>query len=268
VLFGIGPESAGTGLTGLATLARLQSVLLENYFLLETAERRLAERLLRPRRRGGTVVRQLERERQRVGRELHTGVGQMLAAIRVQLEVVLSQISEPPETVFQALNRIASLAEDALEQVRSLSRRLHPPEWQRLRLEEAIRQLWTMSGIPEQWEAELRIDELPRDPEPEIKALIYRSAQEALANMARHSHGTRAGLALEDRAGRVVLTVEDNGAGFDAAGTMAAPPSVAAGLGLRSIRDQAESAGAVLRLESRPGKTTLVVSAPYAPAES
>ena len=68
------------------------------------------------------------------------------------------ELPAPPDKVRQALDSISTLAADTLEQVRAISRRLHPPEWQRLTLESAVRQFWSVSGIPQRFEAELRID--------------------------------------------------------------------------------------------------------------
>jgi len=78
----------------------------------------------RRRRRGGrNAVHQIEMERQRLGRELHTGVGQMLSAIRLQLEVISAELPSPPNTVGQALSRISILAADTLDQVVDLDAR-------------------------------------------------------------------------------------------------------------------------------------------------
>ena len=152
------------------------------------------EAAAQPRRRGRdgrTAVRQIERERQRLGRELHTGVCQMLAAIHLHLEVIATELPSPPANVGHALNRIATLAADSLQQVRDISRRLHPPEWQRLTLESALRQLWEVSGVPERFAASLRIHPLSSEPALEAKIVIYRGLQEALSNMVRHSQATR-----------------------------------------------------------------------------
>ena len=250
-------------------LLALQSSLVKHYFRLREAEQGLsirAESLHRG--TGGGAIRQIELERQRLGREMHTGLGQLLAAIRLQLEVVASQLPHPPELVAKALERIGTLAADALEQVRSISHRLHPPEWQRLTLEAAILQLWEYSGIPERLEASLRIEPLPREPEQEIKVLIYRGAQEAVANLTRHAHATRIDMVLAADGDRVVLTIEDNGIGFDVAKLLAAPASVASGIGLRSIREQAAALGGRLEITSGPGGTKLELSAPFAAPES
>jgi two-component system, NarL family, sensor kinase len=247
-------------LGGAETLAPLQAGLLRHYFRLQQAERRLS-RLARKDPRGN-VIRQVELERQRVGRELHTGVGQTLAAIRLQLDTVEAQLTAPPAPVRLALERISKLAQSALDQVRSLSRRLHPPEWQRLALEAAIHQLWELSGIPERYEASLAIAPLPRQPGLETRTLFYRAAQEAFSNIALHSRASRVQARLEMRGECLVLAVSDDGKGFDAAALNAAPPSLRSGIGLRAIREQAASLGGGFSVQTGPAGTRLEVSAP------
>lgn len=250
-------------------LLALQSNLVKHYFRLHEAAASLSSRAASLQRgSGGSAVRQIELERQRLGRELHTGLGQLLAAIRLQLEVVASQLPNPPGVIAKALERIATLASDGLEQVRSISHRLHPPEWQRLTLEAAISQLWEYSGIPERLEASLRIEPLPREPDQEVKVLIYRAAQEGFANLTRHARATRIDVALEASGDQITFKIEDNGIGFDVAKLVAAPASVASGIGLRSIREQAAALGGRLEITSGPGGTKLELSAPFAAAES
>lgn len=240
----------------------IQSSLLSHYFRLLNAERSLSSRVYRKRRGSGRQsVFQVERERQRLGRELHTGVGQMLAAIRLQLEIISTQRPAYPGPVQQALTRISTLATEALEQVRSVSRRLHPPEWQRLTLETALHQLWEMSGVPETFHATLAIDHLPHDPSLEVKVLLYRAAQEALSNLTRHSRATHVQMSLHLDRERLVLSIQDDGVGFDVPRHLSAPASVTSGIGLRTIREQADAIGAKLILESSPVGTKLEVSA-------
>ena len=167
--------------------------------------------------------------------------------------------------VQRARGSIGRLAGEALEQVRGISRRLHPPEWQRLRLEAAVQQLWDNSGIPQNFEASLRIEPLPSEPEHEVKVLVYRAVQEAVANLARHSQATRVEMVLEARDERVVVSIQDNGVGFDTTRLFNAPASVAQGIGLRSIREQAASLGGRLEIASSPGGTRLELSVPFVP---
>ena len=236
---------------------RLGDKLLSHYFRLEQVERRI-EAMRRARTRpAAPALRQVERERQRLGRELHTGVGQMLAAIRMQLDFIATQMPNPAEAVQKALQHIGKLSEGALEQVRGISRRIYPPDWQRLTIEEALRQLWDSAGIPQGFAAHLRLEPLGAEPDHEIKVLVYRAAQEAIGNIARHSGASRVEMTLETIDGRIVLTVHDDGRGFDAG----APDD--GGLGLRSLRDAAAETGAKFQVESAPGSTTLKLSAPF-----
>jgi signal transduction histidine kinase len=246
-----------------AALLGIQQRLLARLQRLEAIERKLfgsvrARRL----RAGARYARQIELERQRLGRELHTGVGQMLAAIRMQTEMIEEQITTDREQVREAVSRISRLAQEGLEQVRSVSRRLHPPAWQRLSLDEALRDLWEMSGVAERFQSSLSLQALPKAPSPALKNLLYRSAQEALSNAMQHASATRIDLALTATADWVRLQIRDNGVGFDARKTMA-QCGVGSGIGLRSIQDQAFALGGKLLITSGPLGTTLEISVPW-----
>jgi signal transduction histidine kinase len=240
-------------------LARLEDCLLGHYFRLQNTERKLAA-ITRRRRSGRRAPAscQIERERRRLGRELHTGVGQMLAAIRLQLEVIAGQMPNPAEPVQEALERIGWLSQEALQQVRGISRGLYPPEWQRLTIGEALRQLWEVTGVAQRFDGRLRLDPLPREPEQAIKVLLYWTAQEALSNIGRHSAASRVEMTLETFEDRIVFTVFDDGRGFDPSA-----PGRNAGIGLRSMRDAAAEVGAKFDATSAPGSTTLTVSVPF-----
>jgi signal transduction histidine kinase len=246
------------------TLLGLERSLLRNYIRLQEAEKVLSDRA-RERRGTGfrSPVQQIEAERQRLGRELHTSVGQLLSAVRLQLEVITSQLPDPIPSVQQALDRIAALTADALERVRSISQRLHPPEWQRLPIEIAIRQMWDLSGIPENFDARMDLVELPDQPDLDLKVLIYRAAQEAISNVVRHSRATRVHAELEVRDRKLVLRFQDNGAGFDAQSLLSAPPSLTGGIGLRTIREQTEALGGTLVVDSSPEGTKLELTIPF-----
>jgi signal transduction histidine kinase len=266
IVIAVQPLEPGEDFSG--GLDAVHAALLGHLFRLFLMERRLFLRT-RPRRRGAgrKAIRQIEMERRRLGRELHTGVGQALAAIRLQLELIAVSLPAPPPAVQEALERIGTLASDTLDQVRSISRRLHPPEWQRLALEDAIRQLWEISGVTSRFEATLELDRLGIQPDLEIKVLLYRAMQEALSNLVRHSQATRVGAALQLAGQRITLTVRDNGVGFDAGRLLHGPVEISGGIGLRSIREQAEVLGGKMIVESSPSGTKLVVSVPVSPGE-
>lgn len=235
---------------------RLADSLLQHYFRLEQAEQRLQELRRARMRKLPHSAPQIEVERQRLARELHTGVGQMLAAIRLQLELIAAHAPNPPQPVQKSLQRIAQLSEEALEQVRGISQRLYPPNWQRLTLQDALQRLWELTGIPQRFAARLEIEPGALRLREDAKVLFYRTAQEALSNIARHSGATQVEMTLEQSAGRVTLAIHDNGRGFDVSALAGAE-----GLGLRSVQDAAEEIDADFHVESEPGSTTLRISA-------
>lgn len=257
-------EIEGCFLQSIADLHRLELKFLRAYFRLEAIERHLAVRAARQRRGGGRLaIRQIELERRHLGIELHTGVGQMLAAIRLQLEVVAAHMSNSPDPVREALDNIATLASSALDEIRSVSRRLHPPDWQRLAIEDALVQLWNMTGIPLSFQADLRVEPLPHEPEPEVKALIYRTAQEGLSNIIGHAKAHRVSVVLTSSGDALVLTIQDDGAGFEPALLAEVSSNLAGGLGLRSLSEQALALGAKIDVESGENGTKLVLTTHY-----
>jgi signal transduction histidine kinase len=233
---------------------------------LSAAERQLASTVRQKSMDAGrSAVRQIELERQRIARELHTGVGQTLAAIRIQTEIVAANLPDPPPPVRQAVERIGNLADEGLDQVRSASKRLHPPQWQQLPLDAALRRLWDMSGLDGKFEHAVRLQPPPCELPVEIKSLYYRAAQEALANILRHSRATRIQLILQNVRDKLVLQVRDNGVGFDARRVLSRTPGSGAGIGLPSLRDQARAMGAKLLIKSGGLGTTLELSLVVAP---
>jgi len=242
-------------------LLHLQAKVLEHYIRLQEAERKLSRTVAR-RRPKYSSLRQVEWERQRLARELHTDLGQLLTSIRLQVELTTALYPEFKSGLHQALGRIASLSDEALARVRAISRRLHPPSWLGLTLENAIEQLWEMSGIGERFDSRLSVEALPRQPGLDAKILLYRAAQEAVSNVIRHSGATHVTGSLESRGDRVVLRIEDNGVGFNSQQVFAVR-DLASGIGLRAIREQAEALGGSFHIESGAGAVRLEVSVPW-----
>src|SRR5579862_653579 len=131
-----------------------------------------------PRASGSTILRELERERSRIARDLHAGAGQPLAGIKLNLEMLDDCFSELPPRGREALARLQTLAEQALEQVRAVSHSLHPPAWQNLTTADALRQLVESSGLANRLTVELTVEPLAEEPPHSTKTAVYRCAQE------------------------------------------------------------------------------------------
>jgi signal transduction histidine kinase len=249
----------------LEVLLQWQSKATRNYFRLRRAHELLASRRRPSRSAGAAVADALEMERTRVARELHSGAGQTLAGIKVNLELIAARMPEAPEPLRRSLGRIGELANEALAEIRSISQRLYPPDWQRLNLSAAVEWLWVTTGIPEKFHATLELDPLESDIPDAVRFTVYRAAQEGLANVLRHSGATQLKLHLGQRDDHITLILEDNGSGFDARESLSdASSTPLRGIGLRAMRDEVFSLGGSFQLTSGPGGTRMEITLPIA----
>src|SRR6185503_10753194 len=125
---------------------------------------------------------------------------------------------------------------------------------------------WQISGIPESFLSELRLETLAEEPDLQVKIVMYRALQEAISNVVRHARATRVQLTLQMRGSWLTLSIRDNGVGFDAGKLLVGPADLSSGIGLRALREQAEELGGKLLIESGPQGTTLELSLPLHPA--
>ena len=239
-------------------LRRLSDHFVLHYFRLERAERRLAGKRLGT--NAGKLQKQMEEERKRLGRELHTDVGQLLTAINLQLNDLDRHLPEAVEAVRAALSRIRELLTKAIDLVRNISHRVHLPDLLQHTLAEAIGQLWRTSGIPENYAAELDFQPLPFEPDLPVKAAIYRAAQEMLSNVPRHARATRVRMSITAEGDDLILRVSDDGAAPGPAEEEKTKKTW--GIGLRSIREQVEALGGSLTLIRAAQGFTLEVRIP------
>ena len=141
-------------------LTALQNRTFENYFRLLRLQQALDSRPERRRPPAAIISEQLERERARLARELHTGAGQLLAAIRVHVELIENKAPDLSPDVSRLLGQIAQLARDAAAEVSAVSRRLHSADSKAMALTEALRRLSSKSGMPERFQGSLESGKL------------------------------------------------------------------------------------------------------------
>ena len=247
----------------LHVLLRLQCNAARNYFRLRRAQEALANRGGTSRSTGAIISEALEMERTRIARELHSGVGQALAGVKVNLELMAARMPEAPEPVRSGMDRIYALTDQAMSEIRSVSQRLHPPDWQRLDLARGLEWLWVTSGIPEKFHATLELHPVESDLPDAVRFVAYRAVQEGLANVLRHAGATQLKLELGQRDDQIFLVLEDNGSGFDVQQLLhsALNPAMR-GIGLRAMRDQVQALGGDFRLASGAGGTTMKITLP------
>ncbi len=194
-----------------------------------------------------------ETERQRIARELHDEIGQVLTAVRINL-----QTAKTARNAAEAANHIEDsirVTDEALRQVRDLSLDLRPPHLDDFGLATALR--WFIdrfsqrTGIVAKFETTDDEQRLAR----ETETACFRIAQEALTNVARHAKAKRVSVKLKRNRDQLFLIVKDDGVGFD---VNALGHSTPVALGLRGMKERASAVRGRIDIDSADGKGTQV----------
>jgi signal transduction histidine kinase len=193
-----------------------------------------------------------ERERRRIGRELHDQAGQLLLALRLELELMERQ-AEP--ALRGRLRAARALAEQTVAEVRRAIAALSPALLERLGLPAALRRLAGRTGRDHNLAVRAAVGQLPARLPAELAEAVYRVAQEALCNVAKHARATRVNISLRAADKRIRLRVSDNGDGFCADKAWARPMV----FGLAGMRERATLLGGKLAVRSALGKGTVVL---------
>jgi signal transduction histidine kinase len=193
-------------------------------------------------------------ERQKLARELHDSVSQVLYGIAVNTATVRKVLAVSPSQAESLLNDVVSLAQAGLAEMRALIFQLRP---------EALEQEGLLAAFQKQADAMrarhgIAVD-LEVEGEPDVplavKAALFRIVQEALHNTVKHARARQVTLRLERTPVRLVLEVADDGRGFD-------PNAAAPGhLGLSSMRERVAALAGTLEIDSAPGQGTRVRAA-------
>jgi len=223
----------------------------------DITDERLAEAALRD--LGGRLIAAHEDERARIARELHDDLSQRMALLSISLEQYIEQMPELPLTGRQTLRDILELASAVSADIHSLSHQLHSSKLDTLGLVGAIEALCKEFSR----QHHLRINfvhdgiqlQLPKD----VTLCLFRIAQEALRNVAKHSGAVEADVELSGQRDRIDLCVSDPGIGISAESAKGGR-----GLGLVSMRERLRLVGGQLTIESKPshGGTRVLVRVP------
>ncbi|HET6534398.1 MAG TPA: sensor histidine kinase [Actinoplanes sp.] len=199
-------------------------------------------------------------ERQRMAGEIHDILAQGLTGIVTQLEAA-DQAAGRPAAQRRHLDQARQLARDSLTEARRSVQALSPQPLAEAALPQALAEVvggWSgITGVP----ARLITTGTAQPLLPEIETTLLRTAQEALANVARHARASRVALTLSYMEDLVSLDVRDDGAGFDPAAPRTA--GAGGGFGLAAMRERLHRIAGTLEVESEPGAGTAVsASAP------
>jgi PAS domain S-box-containing protein len=219
---------------------------------------RESERALRRQERDlrtltGRLITAQEEERGRLARELHDDMTQRLAVAAIDMGKVEEEVMHQPQSVLEKLRDAKNQVVKVCEDVHSMSRQLHPSILNDLGLVRAVesecKRLSSREGIDIAFTEENVPGNTPRD----ISLCLYRIVQEGLMNIAKHACATHVSVSLKGGQDGLVLTIQDNGIGFD-------PGEVGEkiGLGLGSMRERARLIHGELSIRSEPGHGTRI----------
>jgi signal transduction histidine kinase len=203
------------------------------------------------------ILRSIEREQERIGRDLHDGLCQLLVGAKFR-SVYLQKISGSPPAVQEA-RALEEMLNHAIEQTRNLARGLNPVKVTPAGLVAALQKLAADVESAHQVHCFCQLPDTVELSQHHAAYHLYLIAQEAVQNALKHSGAKSISIALAQSAGRLVLTVRDDGTGIS-------PTRPPAGMGLNNMRARAKLIGGSLEICGREaGGTTISCELPAAP---
>jgi two-component system, NarL family, sensor histidine kinase UhpB len=199
-----------------------------------------------------------ESERQRIARELHDEIGQVLTGLVLQSESLTRRV---PSELIGPLEELRETAREGAEDVRRIARRLRPEALDELGLQSALVALTSAFGEQAGIQVERHLAPSLPTLSREAELVIYRVAQESLTNIARHAQASRADVRLTSENGIVALYIRDNGRGLPRGADRSSS-------GIRGMHERAILIGARLTMASAPeGGTEVRLQVPIAEAQ-
>jgi len=194
-----------------------------------------------------------EEERALLARELHDDLTQRVAVLAIEAGRV--ELAEPDGAQATAMRSVREGLVRLSEDIHNLAYQLHPSVLDELGLAEALRAECERQGRRGRLELSLKLDPLPAGVGRETALCLFRVAQEALNNVARHAGAAAASVTLRQVDGGMLLAVRDDGVGFDPARRRRGKS-----LGLASMRERVRLVNGTLDIESEPGRGTSIIA--------
>lgn len=192
------------------------------------------------------------REQQRLGHDLHDGVCQQLAAIAYRTHILARHLKEKNETESSEANYISTLINESLVQTRTVARGLFPVRLEEGGLADALEELTAKIGKLYHIHCDFSSGEALPGIHNGVAMHLHFIAQEAILNAARHSQASTINVRLRRENDNLVLSVQDDGVGFQVT------EQDKAGMGIDIMKYRAQVIGAVLEMDSRPDRGTLI----------
>jgi signal transduction histidine kinase len=192
-----------------------------------------------------------DHQRSQIARELHDDIGQSLAVLKAQLTREGFFSPDAHRDARASFEQFAGKVQLVADKVRLLSHQLHSPELEYLGLVVAIKSHCIECAHEFQIPIDCSCDEISASVDAAVSLALFRVLQEALHNIVKHSSCTRVAVSLAASGSNLLLTIEDNGKGFDVENMQKS-----GGVGLISMRERMHLAGGALEIASIPGHGT------------
>jgi PAS domain S-box-containing protein len=204
----------------------------------------------------GARVQAQEEERRRISREIHDGLGQLLTAIKLNLEILEDSLPVQDDAG-KRIGEVKQLLDNVLKEAREISYNLMPSVLDDFGLGPGLQSLCEQFSKRMGVKVSFHEHGLKERLSPDVEIGLYRIVQEALNNVTKHAEAKEVDVQLVRHANRLRMTIEDDGKGMEA-GLPARKPSGSGGTGLVSMRERAASFGGTFVIDSTPGKGTLI----------
>jgi PAS domain S-box-containing protein len=233
----------------------------------DITERRQAEVAIKQKELSARLLKLQDEERRRIARELHDGVGQLLAAMSMNTGRLNQEKAKLSPEGARCLEDNSRLVQQISSDIRTMSYLFHPPLLDEMGLGSALK--WYVEGFAERSKIATKLElaadgeRLPQD----FELCLFRIAQECLTNIHRHSGSSTAVVRLLRANGEIKLEVSDDGAGISVATQSKIAAGESAGVGLRGMRERMRQQGGKLEISSNGKGTTVTATVPYMEAE-
>ena len=210
----------------------------------------------------GRLQQMQDEERRQIARELHDSVGQLLAAIGMNIAIVRRQSDKLDSAGARAVSENAVMVDQISQEIRTISHLLHPPLLDAAGLASAVR--WYVDGFSER--SKIKVDlNIPEEfgrLSDEMEIAIFRMVQECLTNIHRHSGGSSAAIRMHEEDHQVFIEIRDQGKGIPLEKQLELSSAGRTGVGFRGMRERLRQLGGTLEIRSDGQGTAVVATLP------
>jgi signal transduction histidine kinase len=245
-------------LTGAIILILLLSYLFYNRYKLKQRAILDAEMLKQQELRSKAIIEAEEKERMRIARDLHDGIGQSLSAAKLNLSSLETKLKLEETESQSALKNAIDLVDESVKEVRAVSHSMMPNALLKQGLVAAVREFIHRLSAIDKLKIDLEITGLSERLEPSTETVLFRVLQEIVSNIVKHANANHITIQIIKDGAELTIMIEDNGVGFDTS-----KMNEFNGIGLKNITSRIEFLNGTVNFDSNVGKgTTVVIEVP------